>query len=208
MVRAALLSSVIALAATASNAVKVNWVDWVSSRPNSADGVLNVDGEIIGVTFTNTVNNWGVQTGGGTDYWTAQGPHSPYERIGPNGVDNRPTGTDIIALGDGGTRTIRFSKQIEGLYFSFVSWNGNVGTFSETKQLLSLTGQDIDGSGNADSPGYWGSGDVAVAGNVMTAIGGEPHGTLFTDAALSTFSLDSRTEYWHGFTVGVAGTPT
>lgn len=206
MIKTALLSGLLAVAATTSGAAVINWVDWTSSTSTTATGTLDIGGEIIDVTFTNSVANSFVQTAGGTDYWIARGPNSPYESIGPNGVDNRPTGTDIIALGQGGTRSLTFSKAIEGLYFALVSWNGNVGTFSHDVQKLSMTGENIDGSpAGADSSGYWGSGTGTVAGNVFTVSGGEPHGTLFVDDMLSAFSFTSRSEGWHGFTVGVAG---
>lgn len=205
MIRNILLSTAFAMAATASNALPVTWVDWTSSTATTATGTLTIGSEVVDVSFSNSVNNYFVQVSGGANYWT--GSPSPYESVGPNGVDNRPTGTDIIALNSGGTRTLTFSQPVEGLYFAFVSWNGNVGTFSEDVELLSLTGANIDGAGT-DGQGYWGSGSGTVSGNVFTATGGEPHGTLFADATLDVFSFTSNSEPWHGFTVGVADVAT
>jgi hypothetical protein len=205
LVGAILLPIFSALALPAS-AVTVAWTDWQSSTTNSASGVIDVGGETIDVSFTNSVSNGFVQTGAGTDFWIPRNESSPYTSTGPVGNSNPPTGTDIIALGAAGTRTLSFSKEVQGLYFSYVSWNGNVGTFSTSMTKLSETGKNIDGSG-VDANGFWGGGTLNLSEDGLTfqAVAGEPHGTLYAAAPLRSFTFTSSSEFWHGFTVGIAG---
>ncbi|MFN3936953.1 MAG: VPLPA-CTERM sorting domain-containing protein [Gemmobacter sp.] len=199
---------VAALVVSPVHAVTVAWVDWQSSTPNSATGVITVGSETINVSFSNSVNNFFVQTGGGTDYWTPRTDSSPYTSTGPVGNVNPPTGTDIIALAAGGTRTLTFSRMIQGLYFSYVSLNANAGTFSTPMVKLSETGKNIDGAG-VDSAGFWGSGTLTLDPSGMSfTSSGEAHGTLYAAAALDSFVFTTGTENWHGFTVGIAGLPT
>lgn len=203
---AALLPVCAGLAAPAQ-AVTVAWVDWQSSTANSASGVITLGAQTVEVTFTNSVNNFFVQTAGGTDYWTPRNnTSSPYVSTGPVGNVNEPTGTDIIALSAGGTRTLTFSEEIEGLYFAYVSWNANSGTFSTAMTMLSETGKNIDGAG-VDAAGFWGSGSLNLSGDGLSfgPSVGEAHGTLYAGAPLRVFSFTTGSEQWHGFTVGVAG---
>jgi hypothetical protein len=194
MMKNLLAAGIVALAG-AAQAASVSWVDWTQSTTNGATGTVTVGSNTIGVTFGNSVSNNFVQTAGGTNFWSPDAYTSSNCSAGPLCAANAPPPSDIISLSSGGTRTITFSQAVSDIYIAFVSWNGNVGTFSAPIQLLSI------------GPGYWGTGTVTVAGNVMTSTSGEPHGTLLMPGARSSFSFDSRSEGWHGFTVGIAGTP-
>jgi hypothetical protein len=206
--RLKIILACLALSAGAAQAATIAWVDWISVEPGNmqVNGTVDVGGETVTVTFTSTTAIAGAQTTGGTDYWTPRTAASPYTSTGPNGNDNPPTGTDIIRLSTGGTRTITFSSMIEGLYFAYVSFNSNIGTFSAPMEKLSESGKNIDGAG-VDASGYWGSGTMALAPDGLSfgPNPGEAHGTLFTPGPLASFTFTSSTENWHGFTVGVRG---
>ena len=191
-----ILAALSLVVAGAAQAAPVLWVDWTSATANSAVGTVTVGAQTINVSFTNSVNNAFVQTAGGTNYWTFPATYTTTNcTAGILCADNAPPPTDIIALSTAGTRSISFSAPVQNIYFAFVSWNGNVGTFSDPIQLLSI-GQ-----------GFWGTGTVDITGNVMTTLTGEPHGTLLIPGARSAFDFTSRGENWHGFTVGIGGVP-
>jgi hypothetical protein len=195
MMKNILAAAIVALAG-AAQAAPVSWVDWTQSTSNGATGTVTVGSNTIGVTFGNSVSNSFVRTEDVGNYWTTPTTYTSTNcSAGALCADNAPPASDIIALSAGGTRTITFSQAVQNIYIAFISWNGNVGTFSDPIQLLSI------------GPGYWGSGTVAVAGNVMTSTSGEPHGTLLMPGARSSFSFTTGSESWHGFTVGVAGVP-
>lgn len=91
---------------------------------------------------------------GGTDYYAGgSGSTSPYTS---SFVDNRPTGTDIVALSRAGTQTLTFTQTIANPVIAFVSLNGNGYAFDQDFELLSLGGVD----GNAC--GFWGCGGATV----------------------------------------------
>lgn len=208
----------IALAGSAP-AVTVNWIDWEegSTDPSgtfTAIGTITSGSETIDVTYTNEQNVAFIQTGSGTDYFTARGDNSPYESVGAQGVDNRPPGAEMIGLRFAGEQTLTFSQTVQNLYYSFVSMNGNGYAYSQEFDILSYTRADVDGDG-VDSDGFWGGGlvekvdnfDGTFSLNAIAGNGTEPHGTiLFTDTfdELTWTSLTS--ENWNGFTIGVQGT--
>jgi hypothetical protein len=151
------------------------------------------------------------QPTGGTDYYISVGAGtSPYRSAV---VDNRPTGTEIIALDHAGTQTLHFSEAIANPVFAFVSLNGNGYAFDQDFDILSVGGV----AGHAC--GFWGCGGIS---KVVVDLGGgkfeyqlnsnnvggtEPPGTLQFRGALDTVTWRSSTnEFWNGFTVGVQGT--
>lgn len=204
----------LAMACANANAVPIFWTDWTSSNAVSGfqgTGTITTGTSTIGVTYTNANGIGFYDTGSGTDYWVGgSGVTSPYTSAV---VDNRPTGSDIIALSRRGTQTLQFSTAVANPVFAFVSLNGNGYAFDQDFELLSLGGVD----GNAC--GYWGCGGatkvVVDLGNGVfeyqlnsNNIGGsEPHGALRFTGSFDTVSWRSSTdEYWNGFTVGVQGT--
>ena len=197
-------------------AVQIFWTDWTGASSGAVNGPFTAQGTIttnttsIGVTYSNPNGIGFYQPSGGTDYYTGgSGATSPYTSAV---VDNRPTGTDIIALSRAGTQTLTFTQTIANPVFAFVSLNGNGYAFDQDFELLSLGGVD----GNAC--GVWGCGGatkvVVDLGNGKfeyqlnsNNVGGtEPHGTLRFTGAFDTVSWRSSTnEFWNGFTVGVQG---
>lgn len=203
----------LAVAAASANAVPFYWTDWTGGDLDSgagfqAQGTITTLSSSVTVTYTNANGIGFYHSSPSTDYYTGgSGPTSPYTSAL---VDNRPTGTDIIALSQAGTQTLEFSETIANPVFAFVSLNGNGYAFDQDFEILSLGGVD----GNAC--GYWGCGNatkdiVEVAPGIfeyqLNSTGGEPHGTLRFTGTFDTVSWRSRSnEYWNGFTVGVQGT--
>lgn len=209
------VSSVLGSAVPAAAEV-VNWIDWQTSTTDSsgftAKGVITSGSETIDVTYNNPLGVSFIQTGLGTDFFTASGPNSPYESVGANGVDNRPPAAEMIGLQFAGRQTLSFSKTIQNLYLSFVSLNSNGWRFDQDFTILSYTGGNVDGAG-PDSGGYWGSGSVTRVDNgdgtysLNNLTSGEPHGTILLIDKFDTLAWNSLSnENWNGFTVGVQGT--
>lgn len=221
MVRLLLLGSAL-VSAQAAHAVNVSWVDWQSQSTDQAGqvtvtGQLTLSGQTIDVTYTNPNGIAFLQSGSGTNYFDTrarQGAYdvatSPYRSAGPNGIDNAPTASEMIALRYAGQQTLSFSAPVEGLYFSYVSLNGNGYGFDRDFQILSSGNMNLDGAGT-DQCGYWGCGTSTkqvIAGPTpeyrLTGTG-EPHGTIFMDGSVSSVTWNSlNEENWNGFTIGVA----
>lgn len=211
-----LTAIVLGIASAGAGAVPIFWTDWTGTNTATppafeGHGTITTNTTSIGVTYTNAKGIGFYQPTGGTDYWTGgSGATSPYTS---SVVDNRPTGTDIVALSHLGSQTLTFSQTVANPVFAFVSLNGNGYAFDQDFELLSLGGID----GNAC--GFWGCGG---ASKVIVALGGgkfeyqlnsnnvggsEPHGTLrFTGAFDTVIWRSSSDEFWNGFTVGVQGT--
>ena len=199
------------LASVGANAVPYFWTDWTGADLDpgagfQAQGTITTGSGPVGVTYTNPNGISFYQPSGGTDYYTNSSGASPYTSAV---VDNRPTGTDIVALSQRGSQTLQFSQAIANPVFAFVSLNGNGYSFNHDFEILSQTG--LNGAGC----GFWGCGNVIKdtvdlgGGNFeyrLNSTGGEPHGTIrFLDTfdTLSWTSLSN--ENWNGFTVGVQG---
>lgn len=207
----------LALAGSAAHAAPYFWTDWTGGDLDpgvgfTAQGTITTSGSSVLATYSNARGVGFYQPSGGTDYYTGgSGATSPYTSTQ---VDNRPTGTDIIALQFAGTQTLTFSQAIANPVFAFVSLNGNGYEFDQDFEILSLGGVD----GNAC--GFWGCGGasrVVVTTNGVThyqlnsnnAGGTEPHGTLRFLGTFATLTwTSSSNEFWNGFTVGVQGTAT
>lgn len=206
----------LALASAGANAVPFYWTDWTGSDQDTgvgfrAQGTITTLTSSLTVTYTNPRGVGFYQPSGGVDYYSGgSGSTSPYTSAL---VDNRPTGTDIIALQYAGTQTLQFSQTIANPVFAFVSLNGNGYAFDQDFEILSLGG--VDGN----SCGYWGCGGagkvVVDLGNgvfeyqlIANNVGGpEPHGALRFSGAFDTVTWRSLSnEFWNGFTVGVQGT--
>ena len=197
------------------HAAEIYWTDWTGTTSGSgynAVGTITTSTASVDVAYHHPIGIGFAQFSGGTDYYqndrSGRNPAtSPYTSAG---VDNIPTGTDIIALRYAGTQTLAFSEPVANLVFSYVSLNGNGYAFDQDFEILSF-GHSIDGN----DCGYWGCGtsykNVVDLGNGQfeyQLLGtGEPHGTVRFLGAFDTVSWRSMSnEYWNGFTVGVAGT--
>ncbi len=130
-------------------------------------------------------------------------------------VDNRPTGSDIIALQFAGTQTLQFSETIANPVFAFVSLNRNGYAFDQDFEILSIGGTD------GHACGYWGCGGatkvvVDLGGgnfeyqlNANNVGGTEPHGTLrFTGAFDTVTWRSSSNEFWNGLRSRCRGRPS
>ncbi|MCP5242838.1 MAG: PEP-CTERM sorting domain-containing protein [Burkholderiales bacterium] len=213
---------VFSFASFSALAVPINWTDWTSESAingYTATGSIISGSETIGVTYTNAQGiGFSQMSGGGIDYWqnnrSGRDPAtSPYTSTGINGVDNIPTGTDILALSRQGSQTLSFTQAIANPVFAFVSLNRNGYAFDQDFEILSLGG--VDGN----DCGYWGCGGaekviVDLGGgnfeyqlNANNVGGTEPHGVIRFSGAFDTVTWRSSTnEFWNGFTVGVQGT--
>ncbi len=206
----------LALTSAGANAVPFFWTDWTGTDLDpgtgfQGQGTITTTTSSVTVTYTNALGVGFYQPTGGIDYYIGgSGNTSPYTS---SLVDNRPTGTDIIALSHQGTQTLEFSEAIANPVFAFVSLNGNGYAFDQDFEILSVGGVD----GNAC--GYWGCGGVTKVIvdlgngqfeyqlNASNVGGSEPHGTIrFTGAFDSVTWRSSTNEFWNGFTVGVQGT--
>jgi len=199
-----------------ANAVPFFWTDWTGTDLDPGpgfigQGTITTSTSTVGVTYTNASGIGFYQPSGGTDYYISVGAgSSPYTSAV---VDNRPTGTDIVALSHIGTQTLHFSEAIANPVFAFVSLNGNGYAFNQDFDILSVGG--VDGH----ACGFWGCGGVSKVvvdlggGNFEYQLnsnnvgGSEPHGTLQFKGAFDTVTWRSASnEFWNGFTVGVQGT--
>lgn len=188
------------LMSTGAFAVPYYWTDWTGSDLDpgagfQAQGSMTTPTSTIGVTYTNARGVGFYQATGGTDYYTNRGAGtSPYESTL---VDNRPTGTDIIALQYAGSQTLSFTEAIANPVFAFVSLNFNGYGFDQDFEILSVGGE----GGNAC--GYWGCGGITksivdLGGgrfeyqlNASNVGGSEPHGTIRFLGAFSTLTWRS-----------------
>jgi len=213
-----LIRSVLALGLASTQAFAVAapifWTDWTGGDldPTSpgfqAKGTITTTTSSVTVTYTNPNGVGFYQASGGNDYYTGgDASTSPFTSAL---VDNRPTGSDIIALQFAGTQSLSFSQAIANPVFAFVSLNGNGYAFDRDFDILSF-----GDASNGNACGYWGCGTsfkqvVDIGGGVMEyrLLGtGEPHGTLRFTGTFDTVSWRSLSnEYWNGFTVGVQGT--
>jgi hypothetical protein len=135
------------------------------------------------------------QVAGGINYWS---PDTPY--LSPT-VDNAPPCCDIIALTNGPS-TLTFSTPLVNPILAILSLgqpDPPVGTgpvnysFDQPFTVLS------------DGPGYWGGPGTLtdIGGNVLQGL--EGHGAIQFNGTISSITwTTSPSEFWHGFTVGVA----
>ena len=174
---------------SSASATPVSWTDWTNATTTTASGTLDVNGNPVTVSVTDTAAFAFTQVNGtGINYWN---PSAPYLSAT---VSNAPPGTDIIALSTGGTVTIDFSAPVLDPLIALVSWNRNVVDFGVPIDILSF-GQ-----------GYWGDGTpILNAGGTGFTGSGEVHGVIELPGTYSSISFTNTSENWHGFTVGVVG---
>lgn len=180
---AALAASTCLLAAVPASAAII-WTDWTSQGAGTVGGTVGG----VGVTYTGSYAF--TQLTGGTNYW------SPWPVAG-----EQPTGTDIIALNLGGTKTITFASAVSDVYFALNSWNvpavtGGPSTTSFDKPY-SLIGVGC---------GYWGCGSLLspTATTFQSNGSNEIHGIIkFAGPITSLTFTDGGDEFWHGFTIGI-----
>jgi hypothetical protein len=186
---AVIAASASLLAAAPASAATVAWTDWVSSTNTVATGTIASTSN-VGITLSTSGEDFFfVQTGTGTNFFT-EGAPAPFTG---GSVSNAPPAAEMVALGTGGTKTIRFSQFVTDPYIAFVSWNGNLAAFSQPFQKVS------------EGCGFWGCGTFSLgAGNSFVGVG-EAHGLLRFLGTFDTISFTDNSEAWHGLTVGIGG---
>ena len=185
----AIAAALSVLATSAANATVVAWTDWTSATTTTATGTI-ASSSNVGITLSTSGEDlFFVQTGAGTNYFT-EGTPAPFTG---GSVSNAPPAAEMVALGTGGVKTIRFSQAVTDPYIAFVSWNGNATTFSQPFEKVS------------EGCGYWGCGTFSLgAGNSFVG-SGEVHGVLRFLGTFNTVSFTDTSESWHGLTVGIGG---
>jgi hypothetical protein len=177
-----IVAALLAGTASMAEAVTVQWAS-LTAQPNAT----NVTGTLagVGLTYTGAIGFTQLNNSG-TDYWVDLG----YTQ----GLVNRPTGTDVIALNEGGTKTITFASPVKDVYIAFTSWNGNTANFSAPFTVVS------------QGCGFWGCGtfNPNMAGTGF-ATSQEVHGVLKFAGTFTSISFTDTDEFWHGLTVGTTG---
>ena len=112
-----LLATVLVAGTALAHAAPVYWTDWQTSNPNAAGfeghGVITTTTATVNVTYTNRQGIGFSDPGSGFDYWAHGTPYTS------SAVDNRPTGSDQIALSRAGSQTLQVSQAIANPGFAF-----------------------------------------------------------------------------------------
>lgn len=188
---------IVLVMAPAAFGATIYWTDWTSAtpgHPGSATGTIT-GATIIPVAVGYSGELTFGQTSGGTNYWIPNAPYLSSE------VSNAPPDSDIISLDQASTgNTITFSQPLKNPVMAIVSLGQpNLPvyyTFTQPFDVLS------------DGPGWWGGPGTLneLPGNVLQGIEGD--GVIRFNGTYSSISWSSDpSEYWHGFTVGVAAVP-
>ena len=180
------------LAATAvpAAAIEVAWTDWLSGNGTTlATGSITSGATTLGVTIASPSGFFFVQTGAGTNFWTEGNPR-PYTGVA---VTNAQTAAEMVALGNGGLKTIIFDRAVTDPYIAFVSWNGNAAQFSGPFVKVS------------EGCGFYGCGTFTLGANNSFVGTGEATGVLKFTGTFRTLSFTDSSEAYHGLTIGIAG---
>lgn len=174
-----------AMAAQCASATVIYWTDWSSASNNLVTGSLTVGTNKVGVKFSGPYEF--AQTNGGVNYWLR---NSPY--LSPT-VSNAPPDSDIIALNQGGMKTISFSKAVHNPVIALASWNKNTVTFSQGSNIQYLS----------SGCGHFGCGSFVNTTSTSFQGSGELHGVIELMGDFTSISFSDASEYWHGLTVGI-----
>lgn len=180
-----------------ASAAPVYWTEWTGTTAGAPVGVYGtITGPGIGtVDVTYSGLYAGVQLDDtGANYWA---PESTY--ADGTIVDNGPPLKGIIQLNGGGStvHTITFSDSVVNPVMAIVSLG----------RLGAPVTYDFDAPFDiiTNGPGAFGNGPLTeLAGDVLE--GREGHGTIQFQGTFNSISWTiPSAEYWHGFTVGIAG---
>ena len=172
-----------ALLTPAAATTTIQWTNWTTAGSNMVSGTLAAPGGPVGVTYAGPYSF--AQTSGGFPWWS----YGNY-----NGSFNQPSPAwGIIALANGGPKTISFTAPVNNPYIALMSWNGNTVDFGTKIQVV------------ANGCGYWGCGTMILNGGQTGFYGqGEVHGIIRLPGTFTSISFTDTSENWHGFTLGVA----
>ena len=173
------------MTAQCASAAVIYWTDWSSASNNVVTGSLTVGADTVGVTFSGPYEF--AQTNGGPNYWL---PNSPYLS---STVSNAPSGSDIIALTQGGMKTITFSTAVHNPVLALASWNKNTVNFAQGSNIQYLS----------SGCGHFGCGSFSNTTSTSFQGSGELHGVIELLGDFTSISFTDASEYWHGLTVGI-----
>jgi hypothetical protein len=180
----AIVAGAVLLCGAVPATAAISWTDW-TEQTNATTVVGTVGG--VGVTFTvDKPSAFGlIQFGGDPDFlW------DPFPS--PDG----PTTTDIIALDDGGLKTITFAAPVGDVYLALMSWNVST-TFSQPLEII------------AQGCGYWGCGSAILSPDGLTL---DPDwGSGLSDVTglykftgpITTLTFTDTNEWYHGIQIGL-----
>lgn len=191
-----------------AQAVPYHYVDWTAAdvAGGTASGTITLpDSSTVTVDFE-AINpdgspgnlNFAQTTGGGINYWAANGG-APYIS---SQVDNAPPDSDIVSLIGGVNQTYRvtLSEAIKDPIMAIVSLgNSSTPTTYDFDSPFTIVSQGA---------GHWGGTATSLTqlpGDILS--GAEGHGTIQFIGTFSTFEWVVPTpENWHGFTFGIRTT--
>lgn len=181
-----LAAAALVAAAPQAASAAITWTDWAQAGANTVVGTVGG----VGVTFTGAYGFANVNPGQ-FDYWNTPGFATWDNMNAP------PTGSDLIALNQAGTKTITFAAPVQDVYLAIMSWQGQANTSFDKSFTL---------DGWVRGCGYWGCGLLTnVTANSFTS-NGEAHGILkFAGPITSLTFQESNDEFWHGIQVGIGG---
>lgn len=185
------------LAGTAQAQTSVFWTDWTAStllggNTGTATGTVDVDGTDVGIAYSGEIDF--TQTSGGTNYFQ---PRATF--LGAMLTDASPITSDMIAIsGRNISSTFTFSAPIVDPFISFVS----VGRTAMTVTYTFDAPFTIVAGG--PSSVFGGVPLTQSAPNVL--VGNEGNGTIRFSGTFTSLTFTSTgNEFWHSFTIGVAG---
>ena len=185
----AVIIGVAGVAATQVQAQNVNWADLTTAGTDQVTGNIQVGATSVGVIFVGPYSF--ANTNGGTFYWTEPVPSQrPYTG---GSVTNAPPTSDIIALDQGGLKTITFSQAVTDPYLALLSWNGNAATFTQQFQTIS------------SGYGFYGPGSFTAVTPFTFVAEGELHGIIRFNGTFTSVSFTDRTENFHAIQIGIGG---
>ena len=175
-----------------ADATIVNWARlgrWEAGS-NEINGTFATAEGPIDLKFAGTGINFAQVNGEGTNYWSEPDPQArPYTS---GSVANAPDRPDIIALREGGLKTITFSRAVTDPFIALASWNTNRVTLSDPFSIVS------------SGCGYFGCGSFGdVTRTSFTGVD-ELHGIIQLHGTFDHLSFTDTDEYWHGLQIGIS----
>jgi hypothetical protein len=193
MKRLALFVAAATFASSAVQAIPVHWADLTGATTNQVTGTITAGSDVVGVTFSGSYG-FAQTSGAGINYWIEPNPAlRPYTG---GIVDNAPPDTDIIALSEGGPKTITFSEPVTDPFLALVSWNGNAPTFGQPFEIIS------------QGCGFWGCGTFSAVTPTSFIGSGELHGIIRFPGTHTSLTFTDTSEFWHGIQIGIAAVGT
>jgi hypothetical protein len=193
------------------SAATIFYVDWTAATvgtPGSATGVITLpDLSTVTVTYAGDVASPTQVNGSGNMYWAVPTPTT----YTGGAISNPPPPFDIISFQAGPTsiNTLTFSRPVTDLVFDVLSLNAANLQFNQPFNVVNF-GNGFFGNGTltAGAP----TSGLPFGTNFPLVPTFEGNGVIqFSGTTLNSLSFNhTATEFWAGFTLGIAGvgTPT